>query len=548
VQLKTNKQTIGVSTQKQEHSLQTKENNNLHQLDDCFINFQETDVIQHSDYHPCQLDDFSSHDFTNDERHYEENLEVPSESTSVVYASAMNAIYQNEHEVDFENPDLMETHSIAQNDHIMEYDLVSGCRTSTYTEANTPLNDVVSETPTYDASDRKFCRITIDDCTEMIKSLSQNGDAEKMHKWSTLRACDFQKMFKTKSTCYKHFRKFELEICAQTLKKRYEDIFADDQKSFTKPEIVARLIELPFEVQENEEFSMQKNIQRRKTVKSLKQLCNYQLTHEPKENLAKTLAENTWKDVYNEWIIAGTVKNSIRIKDLQSNMQWFSQPALCKDGKVRFHFTDACHILTCSNKTMHHRNSRIASQSLGKCCTIAGYIPQYFSNNRLRRQQEVSLARRVFAKDVQEHQISNGYFEEAKFCQLVRKWFDAEDEPGFTAHERCRTRLAFREWLLSGYDENIFPPPTRYMKGIPILTYEALLTHMERKIQIYLYCPDQTYNTRAISSQQVENFFSTFRDLDSTGKGTPKPDSIPKMMKAVAEIESIRLDPNRYFK
>jgi hypothetical protein len=51
------------------------------------------------------------------------NLEVPFESTSAVYASAMNAIYQNEHEVDFKNPDLMETNSITQNDHIMEYDL-----------------------------------------------------------------------------------------------------------------------------------------------------------------------------------------------------------------------------------------------------------------------------------------------------------------------------------------------------------------------------------------------------------------------------------------
>ncbi|KAH3882977.1 hypothetical protein DPMN_006924 [Dreissena polymorpha] len=53
------------------------------------------------------------------------------------------------------------------------------------------------------------------------------------------------------------------------------------------------------------------------------------------------------------------------------------------------------------------------------------------------------------------------------------------------------------------------------------------------------------YNARATGSQEVEQFFSTFRDMDPTSNGTPKPDSIPGMMVAVAEIDSFRLDHHK---
>jgi hypothetical protein len=34
--------------------------------------------------------------------------------------------------------------------------------------------------------------------------------------------------------------------------------------------------------------------------------------------------------------------------------------------------------------------------------------------------------------------------------------------------------------------------------------------------------------------------------MDPPGKGTPKPDTIPEMMSAVAEIDNYRLNPDRY--
>jgi hypothetical protein len=159
--------------------------------------------------------------------------------------------------------------------------------------------------------------------------------------------------------------------------------------------------------------------------------------------------------------------------------------------------------------------------------------------------QDVSLARRLFSKEVQEA-MPDEFQNESHFCELIRNWFDAEDEPSIDVLVRCKRRLDLRKWLLEGYDECVFPPPTQYIKGIPIQTFEALVTHIERKIQIYPFCIDQNYNVRAIGSQQVEIFFSTFRDMDSTGQGTPKPDSIPEMMAAISELDAYRINPNRY--
>lgn len=62
---------------------------------------------------------------------------------------------------------------------------------------------------------------------------------------------------------------------------------------------------------------------------------------------------------------------------------------------------------------------------------------------------------------------------------------------------------------------------------------------------MYDHGPGNTYNARATGSQEVEQFFSTFRDLDPTGKGTPKPDVIPDMMATVVEINNFRLNPDK---
>lgn len=515
------------------HTIHTNEDENVDGLEDCFINFHETgEVLKNNNQ--CRQDYMPCFAHPPDEEYVQQNSAIQTSSLATVFASAMNTVYQDDCEPNVEDADLLENLIVNHDEHLMEHESNSEYARNT--------EEIVSET-----SKRRFRKITNDDCEEMMNALRQNKDAENIHGWSTFSIGDFQRLFKSKTACNKNFRKFELEICIKILKLRYDDILPGYQKALTKPKLVASFVELQFEDIENNIHTLRKNVKRRKAIKSLRQLCSDCLDNEPKENLAKILAENTWRKVLSKWLSAGPIKNGIDIENIQDNMQWFSQPAIDKDGKVRYHFTDACHILTC----LRTKLCTTGIQGLKrKAWEIAALSPYTSLNISLILdcvdKQDVALARRVFAEDVQE-QMTEEYHEEAKFCQLIREWFDAEDEPGLTARQRCQSRLALRKWLLDGYHINVFPPPTRYVKGIPIQTYETLLTHIERKIQIYSFCPGQTYNARAISSQQVENFFSAFRDLDSTGKGTPKPDSIPKIMKAVAEIERFRVDPNRYF-
>lgn len=83
---------------------------------------------------------------------------------------------------------------------------------------------------------------------------------------------------------------------------------------------------------------------------------------------------------------------------------------------------------------------------------------------------------------------------EAEFCRLLRKWFEAEDETSIPAVGRCRRRMDLRQWLLKDYKIGTFPPPTRYVRGIPIITFEGLVTHIGRKIQLYSFVPKEMYN------------------------------------------------------
>ena len=160
--------------------------------------------------------------------------------------------------------------------------------------------------------------------------------------------------------------------------------------------------------------------------------------------------------------------------------------------------------------------------------------------------QSVPFAQRMFGYDVEQFMRQNEFTKEADFVKIIRDWFEAEDSPGIPAKERCKRRLSLRDYLLEGVNFSMFPPVTQYMKGIPIVTYEALLVHLERKLQIFEYIPGHRYNVRALGTQEVEQFFSTIRDMDPSGLGTPKPDDIPGIMATAAYLDNTRMNPDRY--
>jgi hypothetical protein len=91
-----------------------------------------------------------------------------------------------------------------------------------------------------------------------------------------------------------------------------------------------------------------------------------------------------------------------------------------------------------------------------------------------------------------------------------------------------------------------FPPYGAYIKDIPIVLYEGLLTNIERKIQLFPFTKQGSYNVRAIGSLDIENFFGTFQDLDPRGTGVLTPSDIPTALSVAIELLDAKLNPNRY--
>ena len=80
--------------------------------------------------------------------------------------------------------------------------------------------------------------------------------------------------------------------------------------------------------------------------------------------------------------------------------------------------------------------------------------------------QDIGFALTTFSEEVEECMKQKHFYEEAKFCKLIRNWWNAEDESGISAVERLKHRLAMRKYLLDNVDFGICPQFTEYVKGM----------------------------------------------------------------------------------
>ena len=157
--------------------------------------------------------------------------------------------------------------------------------------------------------------------------------------------------------------------------------------------------------------------------------------------------------------------------------------------------------------------------------------------------QSAENAKRTFSHDVQKCMGELGYDKEPKFCELVRNWYQAEDDPGISASKRAHDRLMFRNYLLDGVDFEQFPQYGNYIKGMPRVMFERFLQSIDTHMQLYPLCKGGTYNQRSVSSLVNETFFGEQQDLEATRLGCPKAVNIPRMMATVTEIMHYRHNP-----
>ena len=158
--------------------------------------------------------------------------------------------------------------------------------------------------------------------------------------------------------------------------------------------------------------------------------------------------------------------------------------------------------------------------------------------------QSIPIAKRFFSTEVESVLSSNDNIEEANFVKLVRNWFESCDERGITTFERLYNLQRMYNFLDAKLDYTDFPPPTQYIEGMPVQTYECIMQGISTRMALYA-SSDLPINQRSISTLAVESFFSQLTQMEFTGLGCPKSVDIPRLITHVTELNNVRHDANR---
>ena len=134
---------------------------------------------------------------------------------------------------------------------------------------------------------------------------------------------------------------------------------------------------------------------------------------------------------------------------------------------------------------------------------------------------------------------SNGYNETAAFIRLVRNWFQACDERGMKADKRVEHLYNINDFLTSNTDFDTFPSKVdgRYVRGMPVQTFEALLQNISTHILLYTMAKDGKYNTRSVSTLANKSYFSDINRLDKEG-GNSYPKAV-NMLKIIGKVVTV---------
>ena len=91
-----------------------------------------------------------------------------------------------------------------------------------------------------------------------------------------------------------------------------------------------------------------------------------------------------------------------------------------------------------------------------------------------------------------------------------------------------------------------FPPPGRYVKGMPVQTYESIMQGISTRMQIFAMSPTPV-NQRSISTLSIESFFSELTNMEFSGLDCPKAVDIPRLISHVTELNNIHHELDRGF-
>ena len=126
-------------------------------------------------------------------------------------------------------------------------------------------------------------------------------------------------------------------------------------------------------------------------------------------------------------------------------------------------------------------------------------------------QQNVSIAKEIFAEKVQKCLKDNNKMHAAYVIGIIHRWYEACDECGLPATRRAKRLQDMSDLLLKEIDFTQFPPPGNNVSGVSISTYKGILQCNTLCLLLYGLSANGTYNHRAISTLAAESFFQTWQ-------------------------------------
>ncbi|CAC5422641.1 unnamed protein product [Mytilus coruscus] len=290
--------------------------------------------------------------------------------------------------------------------------------------------------------------------------------------------------------------------------------------------------------------------------KTLAVICkSYIQSKLPKQFLNAAFASFRYPSEYQGWVSSSPFGTECKVDGTRLPQYWYTKPKLIhsdSDSRYLLDFLDPEHLLT-------NMRTKVCTIGINKAgikreawIQVAKYGKQNGSNlslalvEHLLDKQNVAFAIKTFSEEFEIAMKNAGYHTEANFCGLIRNWYRAQDEPGLSCYERHLYEQSLRQWLLEDVRFEIFPPPGRYVKDIPIVLYEGLLIHIDRRSQLYAFT-NGAYNARSIGTFDIENLFGAFQDWDAKGTGVLRADEVPEAMLTACDLYNTRLNEARGF-
>lgn len=240
--------------------------------------------------------------------------------------------------------------------------------------------------------------------------------------------------------------------------------------------------------------------------------------------------------------------SDMKISGMDSPKFWFSYPETnAERNQLEPKCVDSHHLFVnlrtkvCRDGLSGFGISKEAWSSVAK---FHGDILSPALVNDLIDKQSNGFARATFSEQVQEKMEGLGFEKEAKFCEYVRNWYEADDSKGIPAEGRIERRLRLRSFLLDPVDFSLFPPYGQFVMGMSKQMYEGFLQNIDTKNLLYLLTKQNTYNVRAVGSLQNETFFGQMSDMEPTKLGCPKAIAVPRLMSTITELMHFRHNPD----